>query len=266
MNHLVTLTTDFGNGSCYVAAVKGVLLGINPQISILDLSHAIPPQNLRYASYFLQACVPFFPSQTLHVVVVDPGVGSERAILYVELGEQRLLVPDNGCWTGLIEQSLQLHRVIRVTERRYWRPQVSTTFHGRDIFAPVAAHLTLGVDPTLLGPETSSWVELPRPQLVVAGTSLTGEVVFVDDFGNLITNIPGHGFRQWDDRAVQILVGDTEVRQRVHHYAEAPPDLPVALVSSMNTVEIAVNHGSAARSLHAGPGMRVIIRLTERAM
>jgi S-adenosylmethionine hydrolase len=264
MNSLLTLTTDFGLGSCYVAAVKGVLLSINPQISILDLSHTIPPQNLNYTSYFLLACLPYFPPHTLHVVVVDPGVGSERAILYVELGGQRLLVPDNGCWTGLIEPSGQPQRVIRVTERRYWRPQVSNTFHGRDIFAPVAAHLTLGVDPALLGPAMDNWVQLPRPQLAITDSCLVGEVVFVDDFGNLITNIPGQLFREWEGRPIQILVGDNEVRLRARHYAEAPPGQPVALVSSTDTVEIAVNHGSAARLLDAGPGLRVMIRFIDR--
>src|SRR5437879_1135636 len=116
MFSLVTLTTDFGPGSCYVAAVKGVLLAINPQLTVVDLTHRIPPQDLCYTSYFLQASVPFFPAEALHVVVVDPGVGSERAVLYVELGGQRLLVPDNGCWTGLIQKLGLPERVIRVTE------------------------------------------------------------------------------------------------------------------------------------------------------
>jgi S-adenosylmethionine hydrolase len=259
MSALVTLTTDFGPGSCYVAAVKGVLFGINPQLTLLDLTHRVPPQNLQYTSYFLQACVPYFPASTLHVVVVDPGVGSERAVLHVELGGQRLLVPDNGCWTGLMDSLGPPSRVIQVTERRYWRAEVSNTFHGRDIFAPVAAHLSLGLDPAQLGPPAQQWVHLPLPRPTLTDEALAGEVVFVDDFGNLLTNIPGATFRRWEARPVHITVGATTVHQRVRTYAEAERDQPVALVSSLDTVEIAINHGSAARTLGVGVGTPVHI-------
>src|SRR5437660_1466434 len=135
---LITLTTDFGTDSPYVAAMKGVLLCINPAARVIDLSHDIPPQDIRHTAFLLAQSVPYFPPGTLHVVVVDPGVGSDRSILFVALGGQRLLVPDNDCWTLLTESHAQPLRVLRVSEPRFWRPQVSATFHGRDVFAPVA--------------------------------------------------------------------------------------------------------------------------------
>jgi S-adenosylmethionine hydrolase len=257
---LLTLTTDFGPGSVYVAALKGVLLGVNPRLRPVDLSHHIPPQDLRYTSFFLQAAVPYFPPGTLHVIVVDPGVGTERAILYVEVADQRLLVPDNGCWTALCGAGGQPDRVLRVTERRYWRPQVSATFHGRDIFAPVAGHLSLGLDPAQLGPAADNWVRLERPAPVLEETRLAGEVVFIDPFGNLLTNVPGEAFLRWGDRPVRVLVAAREVSRRVRTYGEAEPGALVALVSSMGTLEVAVSHGSAAALLGAAVGTPVEVR------
>jgi S-adenosylmethionine hydrolase len=249
---LLTLTTDFGYGSPYVAAMKGVILGINPAARLVDLSHAIPPQDLRHAAYFLDNAIPYFPPGVLHVVVVDPGVGSERALLYVEVDGQRLLVPDNGCWTGLVRGGGPTVR--RLTEPRYWRQPVSSTFHGRDILAPVAGHLSLGVPPDDLGPIVDSWVRLEAPAPVQTPDGVAGVVVFVDDFGNLITNIPAadlpHG-------AVRVVVGVQEVTRLVRTYAEAEPGRPVALVSSSGRLEIAVPQGNAARQLGVGVGTAV---------
>lgn len=251
---LVTLTTDFGDGSPYVAAMKGVLLALNPSARVHDLSHRIPPQDLRHASFFLRAALPYFPAGTIHVVVVDPGVGTDRAALLVEAASQRVLVPDNGCWTEWACTSPERPLVRRLAEPRYWLAQVSATFHGRDIFAPAAAHLSLGVEAHLLGPPAADWTELPLPRPVQSGDRLLGEVVFVDDFGNLISNIPadalsGTGARVW--------VGDREIASRVRTYGEAPPGTAVALISSVGTLEIAVVQGSAARRLGAGIGVQV---------
>jgi S-adenosylmethionine hydrolase len=260
MFHLVTLTTDFGDGSCYVAAMKGVLLGVCPAANIIDLSHRIPPQDLRYAAYFLLAAVPYFPPGTLHVVVVDPGVGSERGILYVEAAGQRLLAPDNGCWTLLVDEANPPARVIRLTEPQYWRPQVSNTFHGRDIFAPVAGHLLNGADPAALGEPVAEWRTLALPRPTITDTELSGEVVFIDDFGNLLTNIPGEALLKWADRPVRITAGAHVISRRVRTYAEADSGALVGLISSMNTVEIAVVQGSAARILGAKIGWPVQVR------
>src|SRR5262245_5025923 len=160
---IITLTTDFGADSPYVAAMKGIILGINSQARIVDLSHHIPPQDIAHAGFFLTAAIPFFPPGVIHVVVVDPGVGSERAVLYVEAAGHRLLVPDNGCWTEFAQILPAPPVVRRVSESCYWRPTVSATFHGRDIFAPVAGWLSRGLNPENLGPLVSNWAHLEMP-------------------------------------------------------------------------------------------------------
>jgi S-adenosylmethionine hydrolase len=252
---LLTLTTDFGDDSSYVAAMKGVLFSINPGIRFLDLSHNIPPQDLRYTAYFLAGCVPFFPAGTLHVIVVDPGVGTDRALLHVEAGGQQLLVPDNGCWTlaaAILDPPLQVRQL---TEPRFWRRPVSATFHGRDILAPVAAHLTLGVRADQLGPVASDWVSFDPPQPTITPTRISGEVVVVDPFGNLLSNIPGEAFRALG--TCRVHIGSCEVERIVRSYGEAPPGTVVALISSSGVLEIACAQGSAARALGVGVGTPV---------
>jgi S-adenosylmethionine hydrolase len=255
---LITLTTDFGSGSHYVAAAKGVILALNPEARLVDLSHDIPAQDLRQTAFFLVATLPYFPPETLHVVVVDPGVGSRRAILYVEFANLRILVPDNGCWTWLLEGGRGRPRVIRVTERRFWRNRVSPTFHGRDIFAPVAANLSLGLDPRELGPMVSDWLRLDRPAPRSDAAGITGEVLFVDHFGNLITNIPGEAVTL-DDRPKRICVAGVKVPHIVRTYSDANPGTLVALVSSNEWLVVAVNQGDAARQLDARIGTPVTI-------
>jgi S-adenosyl-L-methionine hydrolase (adenosine-forming) len=258
---LVTLTSDFGAVSPYVAAMKGALLAVNPRAQLVDLSHCLPPQNLRACSFFLRSAIPFFPRGTLHVVVVDPGVGTDRALLYVATGGQQLLVPDNGCWTELARSCGDTPRVLTLTERRFWRPAVSATFHGRDILAPVAGHLSGGTDPNQLGRPATAWVELTLPAPLLTADKLQGEVVFIDDFGNLITNLPGDAYLGCRDRIAAVLLGCQDVPHRVATYGEGAPGELVALVSSGGTLEVAVVQGSAARRLGAGVGTPVTVQL-----
>jgi S-adenosyl-L-methionine hydrolase (adenosine-forming) len=258
---MITLTTDFGEASPYVAAMKGVILATNPEARLLDLTHQVPPQDVRHAAHYLASAIPYFPGNALHVVVVDPGVGTERRILYVELGGHRLLVPNNGCWTEFARRVAQPTTVICLAEPRYWRQPVSTTFHGRDIFAPVAGHLSKGLDPRLLGPPVSSWVTLKMPVPRTAPDGVHGEVVFVDDFGNLITNLPQNLL---PDSPV-VRVGDVEVPRWVRAYGDATPGELVALVSSNGTLEIAVVQGSAAKRLNAGVGTLVLVTARPKA-
>lgn len=257
---LITLTTDFGDASPYVASVKGVILTVNPTARLIDLTHRVPPQGLRHAAYFLASAVPCFPPGTLHVVVVDPGVGSERALLYVEVGGQRLLVPDNGCWTSLDDGTA---RAIRLEDRRYWRPSVSATFHGRDILGPVAGHLSLGLDPQALGPPVSDWVRLPMPQPRQDDQGIAGEVIFVDEFGNLISNIIAKGLERPDT----VTVGRRAFRRKfrwARTYTDATPGSLVVLASSNGLVEVAVVQGNAARRLKAGVGTPLLLGYERR--
>jgi len=261
MDPIITLTTDFGADSPYAAAMKGVILSMNSRARLVDLSHQIPPQNVRLAAFFLRATVPYFPSQTVHVVVIDPGVGTERALLYVEINGQRLLTPNNGCWTGLIQQGSPPPTVIHLTETRFWRQPVSPTFHGRDILAPVAAHLSLGEDPRHLGKPRQDWVHLDVRPAILKDDRLIGEVIFIDHFGNLIANIPGQELARFSEKPTRIMVGDQVVNRRVRTYAEAEPGSIVVLVSSMTLMEVAVTNGNAAEKLGARIGTPVSIQV-----
>jgi S-adenosylmethionine hydrolase len=252
---LITLTTDFGTDSPYVAAMKGVILNINPTARLVDLSHEIPPQNLRHVSFFLAESLAWFPPDTIHIVVVDPGVGSSRSLLYVALAGQQLLVPDNGCWTLLAQSHTRTLRVITLNQPRFWRPQISSTFHGRDILAPVAGYLSLGIQPAELGTPATSWEQLPWPAPARHGCRIHGEVIFVDRFGNLISNIPGSvlATKAWE----ATMPGIQRPLRRVRTYSDAQPGELVALISSSGLLEIAIVQGSAARELNPGPGAPV---------
>ena len=255
---LVTLTTDFGDDSTYVAALKGVLLGVNPAVRILDLNHTLPPQGLRATAVFLTEALPWFPPGTTHVVVVDPGVGTQRAVLCVEWAGSRIIVPDNGCWTPILRPGDPDPVVHRLTESKYWRPTVSSTFHGRDVMAPAAGHLTLGVEPAALGPRMDRWVRLELPRAKVTAHEVRGEVLEVDRFGNLISNVPVAALPA-GGREYAVRVDDQLVGLKVRTYAEATPGTLVALTSSNGMLEIAVAQGSAAKRLRAEVGTQVVV-------
>lgn len=259
----ITLTTDFGPASPYVAAMKGAILAVHANVQLVDLSHGLPPQDLRHCSFFLRAALGYFPIGTVHVIVVDPGVGTGRALLLVEVGGQRLVVPDNGCWTEFARLAADPPHVRQLTERRFWRPDVSATFHGRDILAPVAGHVSLGLDTALLGPTVTSWVDLKLPLPRRTPTGWEGEIVFVDDFGNLITNLPAAAASSVGPLRVE--VAGQLIERHVRTYGEAPPAALVTLCSSVATLEIAVVEGSAARHLRATAGMPVRVAASEAA-
>jgi len=259
MPSLITLTTDFGQSSPYVAAMKGVILSVNSEARIHDLTHAIRPQDVRHASYFLAASVPYFPAGTIHVCVVDPGVGTERAILLAEAGGQKLLAPDNGCLSNVLRGLGGAPIVRRVTEAKYWRHTVSATFHGRDIFAPVAGHLSRGIESARFGPPASHWLQIETPVPNMTANQIRGEVIFIDDFGNLITNIPGE---MVPHRPAALSVGKKRLKafQWVQTYAKAAPGALVALISSDGWLEIAQVGGSAARMLRGTVGVKVVVK------
>jgi len=255
---IITLTTDFGEAAHYVAALKGVILAINPAARIVDLSHQIPPQNIRHADLFLAGAIPYFPSGVIHVVVVDPGVGTDRNLLYVELGGHRLLLPDNGCWTTLAAKDGATPVVRRLGKPRFWRQPVSNTFHGRDILAPVAGHLSTGIDPALLGRPVTEWCILETPRPRVGANSIRGEVLSVDDFGNLITNIPAELVRSAPD----VLQVGKSLRKQFHWvatYGEARRGQLVVLASSTGNVEVAIVEGSASKKLNALVGSPIVV-------
>lgn len=257
--NIITLTTDFGTGSRYAAAMKGVILSIHPTAAIVDLSHEIPPQDIRRAALLLDDAAEWFPPDTIHVAVVDPGVGTDRAIVYARIGRQQFLAPDNGL-LGRLAMRTPPTKLIRVSDPSHWLPRVSATFHGRDIMAPVAARLALGLDPDRLGPPMDRLTLLDWPEAQTAPTRIDGAVIEVDRFGNLITNITVAMLAgRPTDRRACIVCNIYETWGVYSTYAEQPRGTLVALVGSGGRLELALVGDNAARRLGIGVGSPVTL-------
>lgn len=255
MGRVITLLTDFGTRDAYVAAMKGVILGICPEATIVDVTHEVPPQDVRAGAFLLAEAAPYFPEGTIHVAVVDPGVGSARRPIAAETARAHLVGPDNGIFQRFL-RSAPLCRAVEIANPHYRRPDVSSTFHGRDLFAPAAAHLARGVDLSELGPpvHTLAELELPRPRQ--APGLVEGEVIHVDRFGNLITNLESRDLGAV--RAVEVPGAFLSGLSRT--YADVEPGALLALIGSGGLLEISVRDGSAAAALGAGRGARVAVR------
>lgn len=259
----ITLLTDFGWQDTFVGQMKGVIAGINPDATVIDLTHDIAPQDIRQAARTLSDACPAFPTGTIHVIVVDPGVGSQRRALAAEIDGHRFVCPDNGLLTPLLRRAT-VFRCVTLNQPRWWRTTVSGTFHGRDVFAPVAAAWSLGLDLLQFGSPLDQPVCLPdapgpRCETGPMGLGIHGTVIDLDHFGNLITDL----------RAEHLVtlptVGSIQLEARpvtsglCHCYAERQPGAPVALINSSGWLEIAVVNGNAAQTLHAGRGSRVTV-------
>ena len=257
---IITLLTDFGLEDAYVGVLKGVIARWAPDALVIDICHAVPPQDIRRAGLIWAAAIPWFPPGTIHVAVVDPGVGGRRKILAFEGKGAVFLAPDNGL-VGYVLQKRQVKRVVEVRRRALFLEPVSSTFHGRDIFAPVAARLATGLDLSALGPSCRRHLreELPRSRarrLHRKGRELLevrGEIVYVDRFGNAVTNLqPPEGLR-----LERLEVGGSSFPRMAGAYAEAPPGSPLVILGSMGTLEVAVNQGRAVDLLSLRLGDRV---------
>ncbi|MBI4301873.1 MAG: SAM-dependent chlorinase/fluorinase [Chloroflexi bacterium] len=276
---IITLTTDFGTADSYVAAMKGVILDINPRATIIDVSHNIEPQNIAQAAFVLETVYCYFPADTIHVVVVDPGVGTSRRAVLLITPKGLFVAPDNGVLSCILDEALPdsatdrskvsspmlllprrlTHglKAIALTNPNFWRHPVSPTFHGRDIFAPVAAHLSLGVAARELGRALPSLLTFSPPHpLPLAEGELIGHIIHIDHFGNLITDVKKEDI-PWEGGAVEIkgrvIPGLSTI------YAEG--DQLVALIGSSGRLEIAAKGGNAARLLGTQLGDEIRLRL-----
>lgn len=240
---LLTLLSDFGWNDVYVGVMKGVIAQVNPDLRVIDLTHDIPPQNVVAAQFNLLNAYPYFPKDTIHVVVVDPGVGGSRRAVAVELADGVLVGPDNGVFTSLLSQSM-IVQVVELTNTRYWRvAEPSATFHGRDIFAPAAAHVANGVPLRELGTpiDPIDLVRFDLPGCTATPTGFVGRVQHIDRFGNVITNLPGDYVRgkEWS-----VLLGKRSI-PGCRTYGDVPLGSPLAIIGSHGWVEIAINGGDA---------------------
>jgi S-adenosylmethionine hydrolase len=253
---VIALLTDFGTRDHYAGTMKGVALGICPDVTLVDISHDLPPHDVVAAALELAAAYRYFPAGTIFLVVVDPGVGSARRGIAAEAGDYKFVAPDNGVLTVVLDEHPP-KRIVELTERKYARPTVSRTFEGRDRFAPAAAWLARGVDVMTLGRSAGAILRLDLPRVHVDDAGIAGEVVRVDRFGNLITNIDRRTFEKLAGEALEIRIGPHTVSKVVSTYADAASGdvcALVALFGSTDHLEIAVFGASAAARLAVGRG------------
>jgi len=264
---IITLLTDFGNRDEYVGLMKGVILSINPTVTIVDITHQIDPQDIVQAAYAIDATYRYFPSGTVHLIVVDPGVGTGRSLLAFEMQKQYFVAPDNGVLTLLFNED-DVTALVRLTNSDFFLDTVSRTFHGRDIIAPVGAHISEGVGLHQLGDEIAAAnavrLENIHPRLSDAG-EITGTIVAVDHFGNLISNIDYQTLTRVAQgipkNKIRIQIGSHTIDGLYQAYDNVRPNSPLGLIGSRGYLEIAVNKGNAARILNGKKGdtVRVII-------
>lgn len=258
----ISLLTDFGLQDAFVGVMKAVILSIAPEVQIVDLSHQVPPQNVLHGAILLADAYRYFPSGSIHLAVVDPGVGTGRAGLAARIGEHYFVAPDNGLLTGVYEQADQYGediQVVRLENRRYWLPNVSRTFHGRDLFAPVAAHLAAGIKLESLGPPLDQPARIPIPRPVQTEDGWRGEVLMCDAFGNLITNLSESQISAGIVR--EIRIAGEMIRKIVGTFGEGQPGELIALIDSSGRLSISVVNGSAANRLKVAPGGSVDVIL-----
>lgn len=251
---MITLITDFGDRGGYPGIMKGVILGINPRCPIVDITHRIAPQSREEAAFMLRGAYPFFPAGTIHLVVVDPGVGSARKAIIVETDRYRFVGPDNGVFSFVFLQEQGI-RVWEINADAFPHPRVSSTFHGRDIFAPAAARLSLGVAPGSLGRETGTWVELEGLEPDIAAGVIKARVVSVDHFGNLVSNLSQDLFnRAVGERPFRISVGGKILGAVARTYTDGREGEVLAIFGSSGLLEISVRNGNCQQALEVGRG------------
>jgi len=264
---IITLLTDFGEDDEFVGVMKGVILGVNPSASIIDITHRIDPQDIVRAAYLVPSYYTFFPKGTVHIIVVDPGVGSDRPIIALEMAGHVFLAPDNGVLSFLLDSGY-IDSIVSVDNQNYFLTPVSQTFHGRDIFAPAGAHISMGIDVgkigTPFGKEDLVRLDIKKPHLTDKG-KLVGTIISIDRFGNLITNIKqsdvNESFESPPDAILQVEVGKHKIQGLSEIYQDAGIENLLAIIGSRGYLEIAVNQGSAHGRLKVKKGDLVYVSL-----
>ena len=289
-SRVITLLTDFGNQDAYVGVMKGVIAGINPFVNIVDICHSVPPQDIFSGAYLLYSSYKYFPRKTVHVAVVDPGVGSRRDIVCVETKDYFFLVPDNGLLSFIVQEE-KPKSITCVTNSKYFLPSPSNTFHGRDVFAPVAAHLSLGAKPQQLGIKIDQLEQLNIPKPVRKKTGqVEGQIIYIDRFGNLITNIAqeylvkGVGgqksevrMQKSEDRinqrtttlkelfslcnTIETVIGKKKIMGLSKTYTDVKAGEPLVLIGSAGFLEVSINQGNAQKYFKADKGSKIIIEI-----
>ncbi len=262
MGH-ITLTTDFGTRQGSHAVMHGVIYGIAPEAIVTDLTHHIASQDIREAAFIIDHAAWYFPAGTVHVVVCDPGVGTERRAMAAEVGDQRFVTPDNGTLSAVLHRAENrgwVSRFVHLDRPEYWRRSVSSTFHGRDLFAPVAAHLSTGIPLEAVGIPFDDPVRIPMPGARRTDRGVEGEVIYIDDFGNAICSIRPEDIAGLDDVAVELCGATIEGMVRTFGDSEYGADILIALWDSSGYLLVSENNGTGGKVIKPRPGDPVLVR------
>jgi S-adenosylmethionine hydrolase len=265
---IITLLTDFGTQDYFVAAMKGVILSLNPAVQIVDITHEVPPQDIEAAAFNLLACYRDFPSGTIHVAVVDPGVGSSRRAIVIECANQLFVGPDNGLFSWICEREGK-HKARHVTNEAFLREHVSTTFHGRDVFAPIAAHLSHGTAPDELGALVLNMVSLDGLDPKVTNDGVEGRIIHIDRFGNCITNLTADHFGGRLGAGASLNVNQQRVTGFREFFSQTKPrsdEKIFMILGSAGFIEIAAQNASAASLLNVRRGDRVALAVSSKSI
>jgi S-adenosylmethionine hydrolase len=257
---IISLLTDFGEKDHYVASMKGVILNINPQCILVDITHEVRPHDIQEGAFILANTYSYFPKGTIHLSVVDPEVGGMRKPVLLVTQNYFFVGPDNGLFT-FIAQREKVKQVVVLTKKKYFLPKVNMTFHGRDIFAPVAAYLSLGISPKAFGEKLEHWVKLDLKEPEVRGKRLSGEILHIDHFGNLISNIDQERFTNFIKREPFVIqIGEKAISEIKRGYWEGKRREIIALFGSGGFLEISIKEGSAQKKLKLKKGDRVFVQ------
>ena len=261
-NRIIALLTDFGAGDAYAASLKGVIHSINPNAKIIDISHSVRPQDVKQAAFILQEIYPYFPKQTIYVAVVDPGVGSSRRAICVKTAKGYLIGPDNGLF-DLVLAGESKYEVRCLVNHQYFLNRISATFHGRDIFAPVAAYLSRSEIFSKLGPILKTTQKLNFPVAKIRDRKISGEIIYIDHFGNTVSNISKKLFNKLNSKhRYTIQIRSIRIKQIKSFFSEGQKNKPMALWNSSNLLEIALRNGSAAKTFGIKIGHPISIQIS----
>jgi len=263
---IITLLTDFGTKDAYVGVMKGAILSINPSAVVVDVCHYIDPQDLIEAAYLIKYSYRYFPKGTVHIIVVDPGVGGNRSIVAVKLSNHIFLAPDNGVLTLLMDKG-EIDAIVRVENAHYYLNSISQTFHGRDIFAPVASHISKGVPIEKLGPRLGMQdlvrLSIPKPY-ISDKDELIGTIISIDRFGNCISNINENCLNKFikngSEKGLEIKIGKTVIKSLSRSYTDVGPGFPLAIIGSFGYLEIALNCDNAGHQLKVEKGDTITLK------
>jgi len=263
MKRIISLITDFGLKDNFVGVMKAVILKINPQALIVDITHQINPQDILAGAFLLKNSYSYFPSGTIHLVVVDPGVGSTRKKILVETKNYYFIAPDNGILSWVLKEQ-KPQKIFEITNVKYFLQPISNTFHGRDIFAPVAAYLSKGINPERFGRRIKSLKNLELPSVKITPKQLIGECIYIDHFGNLISNIEKDIFFSFiKNKNFKIFIKNKIIKKLSNSYTEGTPLRPVALFNSFGLLEIALKDASLKKYLGIKKGEKIKVSLCQ---